>query len=460
MAKRERRTKTNHTGVKLKQVTHRSGSSTWVARYIDPDTGSEKQESLAKQNATSEAARNKWARDKYEAIQKRLFEIAGGSPKRDGSTTFKDAIEAFQTARAPEVRDATVKSYKKVGPKLIAWAELRGIRRVQDLTLALIVDFRTWLLAQPKQVAAPGGKSGQKIATTETRAAAGLNSDLTTVRAMFNEWRRSGRVPLVSSDDIKDGLRRVGAERPRPAFLKAKAITELLKAALRHDADTGEEDAASNEGQSLTVAPKEDHKPGKPRFDPIAPFLAACLLSGCRVGELMSLPWSAVDLEAQGGRGEILILATATKTKIERAVDLGVSPGIKRLFERLKIRAAGAPYVFGGLEPLPRHAADNARKRLVSMYGAPKFSWKTLRQTTGTFLTNAPGIYGASSAYRSARQLGHSVVVAEKHYLGLVHVDADAKTLDDAMQINQELEQVLDRIMGIGTNVEPAASSA
>ena len=56
--------------------------------------------------------------------------------------------------------------------------------------------------------------------------------------------------------------------------------------------------------------------------------------------------------------------------------------------------------------------------------------------TCATYLTNAPGIFGAATVFISVRQLGHSVMVAERHYLG-VHrgIPKDAHTLDAAMQI-------------------------
>ena len=52
-------------------------------------------------------------------------------------------------------------------------------------------------------------------------------------------------------------------------------------------------------------------------------------------------------------------------------------------------------------------------------YGAPDFDWQMLRSTCATYLTNAPGIFGAATVFLSARQLGHSVTVAECHYLGV-----------------------------------------
>jgi hypothetical protein len=63
-------------------------------------------------------------------------------------------------------------------------------------------------------------------------------------------------------------------------------------------------------------------------------------------------------------------------------------------------RASGS--VFG----LTRDEVVTAGRRL-HRYDAPvTFTWQILRRTCGTFLTNAPGIFGAASAYRSAKQLG------------------------------------------------------
>jgi hypothetical protein len=66
-----------------------------------------------------------------------------------------------------------------------------------------------------------------------------------------------------------------------------------------------------------------------------------------------------------------------------------------------------------------------------------------LRSTCGTFLANAPGIFGGASAYRDARQLGHTVLVAEKHYLGVVHVAPEAKALEDAVRVSAKLCEAL-----------------
>ena len=71
---------------------------------------------------------------------------------------------------------------------------------------------------------------------------------------------------------------------------------------------------------------------------------------------------------------------------------------------------------------------------MMKTYGAPTFDWQLLRSTCGTYLTNAPGIFNAATVFMSAKQLGHSVAVAERHYLG-VHrgIPREAHTLEAAM---------------------------
>jgi hypothetical protein len=93
------------------------------------------------------------------------------------------------------------------------------------------------------------------------------------------------------------------------------------------------------------------------------------------------------------------------------------------LIECLKPAGDGATgRVFGALTG---NAVTKACNRLISEFGAPPFTWQLLRSTASTYLTNAPGIFGAVTAFGSAKQLGHSVTVAEGHYAGLTRVRPD-----------------------------------
>lgn len=436
--KGKRRTRSPHPGVVLRNRTWDSGATTWFARWTDPDTGKERDTNLTQLQLTTREARRDWAIKKARTVAKRRADLAAGASPRT-NTPVEKAVADYLERRAAVLRERTLVAYRKQTSKLTAWAKGIGLRYVEDLTLPLLSDFYANLTKQRRRVPAAGEKRGTKQESTQKRSPFGINSDLSGIRAMLNDWRRFGLIPKLSRDDIHDGLRPVGTCRPRPEFLKTKALRELLEACERHDADTFDLTRDENAGQGT---------PGTtPKHEPVAPLVVFVLLSGCRIGEAAALPWRLVDLQAQDGVGEVLIAATATKTRQARSVDLTVSPALRRLLTSLKLRTGGQGYVFGNGAPLPRHRFEAARRRLMRDYGAPAFTWQNLRQTCGTFLTNAPGIFGAASAYRSAKQLGHSVQIAERHYTGLVHVPRDAETLEEALGIEALLERVFGPVL-------------
>jgi hypothetical protein len=126
---------------------------------------------------------------------------------------------------------------------------------------------------------------------------------------------------------------------------------------------------------------------------------------------------------------------------------------LRKLLAALHLRSDKKGSVFN----LTRDAANAAFRRLQKEFGAPPGTgWQALRRTCGTYLTNAPGIFGAASAYRSAKQLGHSVTVAERHYVDVARgIPRDARTLEEAMQIEDQAKTLLDSI-----GARPAARSA
>jgi integrase len=159
-----------------------------------------------------------------------------------------------------------------------------------------------------------------------------------------------------------------------------------------------------------------------------------------------------VDLDAsdyQGQKvGEIRLPATITKTKTPRTVGLEVCPSVRTMLAAMANGTRPEGYVFGdGDKPVHNNYLQYAIHRLIKSYGVREFSLQNLRQTTSTFLTNAPGIYAGASVYRSARQLGHSVEIAEKHYVDdRRHISRDARTLEQAMQIEEQARQIVERI--------------
>ena len=258
---------------------------------------------------------------------------------------------------------------------------------------------------------------------------------------LLNHWRSLGLTPELTKDAIGDALKRLPVPREDPEFLRPTQIKRLLEAAARHDSAAFAETREEHAGQRPRGT--------TPRHPPIAPLVVFLLLSGCRRGEALGLRWIDIDLEAtdQDARvvGEIRLRAEATKTHRARTIGLEVSPVLRRLLATMKLRAHKTDvFVFGGEHPFTEDMIDSARARLQNEFGAPSFTWKLLRSTCSTYLTNAPGIWGNAAHFLSAKQLGHSVDVAERHYAGVLRsVPRNARTLEAAMAIEHALDPVV-----------------
>ncbi len=415
------------------------------ARYKDPDSGKTVKESLDPGLRTLEL-REDWAARKSLALAKRRLELDGGAHRATG-TTLEDAIKTYYDDH-PQLRDATLEAYKGATKKLLAWAGKVGLKSADDVTGPRLVAWKAEVVKEPKLKRARGKKRGSQEATTEPRSPYTINRELRSVGTVLQYLRRLGLLPRITSDDLADGLKLLTTTKERIDHRKPHELQKLLDAAIRHDtacfAATREELAGLRPVGSTA------------RYLPIAPFSAFVMLTGMRFGEAIDLDWKHVDLEALDHDGKPvgeIHLTGATKTKHARTVGLEVSPLLRKMLAAMKLRSGGKGSVFG----LTRETAEAARRRLVAEYGGPaSCGWQALRRTCGTYLTNAPGIFGASSAYMSARQLGHSVQVAEKHYLGLIRgIPRDARTLDEAMQLGAELERVITSI-----GARPAARKA
>ena len=73
------------------------------------------------------------------------------------------------------------------------------------------------------------------------------------------------------------------------------------------------------------------------------------------------------------------------------------------------------------------HRCDSSAMR---HWRSASFNWKRLRTTCATTLVNASGIFASAAPFRESKQLGHSVAVAEKFYLGVVRgIDPNTNAL-------------------------------
>lgn len=429
MAKRKQRIRSPHPGVKLK-LRKRAKGEVWLARWVDPDTGRQKDISLTLLGKTTEESRRDWAIDKSESLRARMAAIAAGAALHT-ETPLKQALEDFYKERKLQLANSTLVIYRQATTPFSEWCAKSGVLLTEGLTAPKLAQFRAQFVARPAHAQAKGEARGKRKEGKRKRSAGQINKCIRALRTVLNHWRRLGRTPSLDSDAIRDSLTFVRAQKPLPQFLKAKECRTLVEAALRHDAETFGLTRQEHAGQG---------EPGTtPRYAPIAGFVVLGLLTGMRFGELANLRWRDVDLDA----GEISLQSDRTKTGHGRVVGLRESPAAAALLTQMKLRAGGSLYVWGS-EPYRRDLAESARKRLVAEYSAPEFTWHDLRRTCGTFLTCAPAIYGAASAFMSAKRLGHSVMVSERHYAGNVsNIPATATTLEAAMGISESLDKLL-----------------
>lgn len=424
-SKRARRTRSPHPGVVL--VRPDAEHAYWRARFVDPDTGRSAKARLDPAALGTKEARREWAIRKARSLAKRRMDLESGAPRATG-TALEAAVQRYYDAH-PQLRERTLAEYKAVTDKLLAWASRNGVHSADYLTRAKLLSFRESLLNAPKRRAAKRAKRGAFRETKERRAPATVNRELRGVRVVLGYLAELDLLPKIHEGDLRRALKRLALTVEAPTFLRPAEIVALLEAVRVYDAEMFKETRAEHAGEA--------QRGSTARYEPIAPFLATLLLTGMRLGEAIALTWGQVDLEAQ----EIRLAGSGTKTKRARAVDLTVSPVLHELLAELHEAGPKRGRVFVSLTA---DAAAAAAKRLRAKYAAPEtFSWQVLRSTCGTFLTNAPGIFGAASAYRSARQLGHSVAVAEKHYLGVLRVDANARTLEAAMGVSAQLRSVI-----------------
>ncbi len=425
-APRRRRSRTAHAGVKLKQ---RSNGS-WVARWVDPLSGAETQQSLTSLGLTSAEARRRWAIDKAASLKKTAAAVASGSAVAERVSIAK-AVEQYLAASTAQ--PITLEGYKPSLNRFKEWAAKSGIRLVQDLQPRHLAAFRDHVVKLPVSVPQAKAKRGVKAAGTRQRAGVTTNKTLTVCKAFLRWARLAGYVPHLDGDGIRERLKPVKVDREAVEFLRPSQVVELLKAALRHDKATFE----------LTRAEHDRLRPAgtTPRYEAAAPFVLLAVLTGMRASELIELQWSEVDLEA----AEIRLPASRVKTRMARTITLQETPYVTKVLEALRLQTPGN-------RVFPNWTVDLAkatRRRLVKEFKAPEFTWQALRRTCAAVLTNAGGIYAGASAYRSAKRAGHSVAIAEKHYVDLLRdLPVKAKTLEAAMKLEAQARNIVAQLGG------------
>lgn len=430
-----------------------AGRTGWRMRYLDPDELSQGKNKYRFEtfpsHVTTKEQREAHARLKADELLRRRIELEGGALPKQGKGLAEAVDEYF--AAHPDLSERTKEDYRAAADKLIDWTKRRGIKSCDDVDRVQLMHFRTSLVNEPKRsiVAGKGVGRGKRTATTKRRSPERINTEMRKCGTVLRYLIDLAYFPKLSHDDMRRAFKALDVPKERVEFLEPHELRKLLEAALRHDADVHSETREEHAGLRAVGT--------TPKYEPIAPFVVGLLLTGMRLGEGLRLQWdkpakgevgSYVDLETLDsyGRkvGAIHLSGATTKTRTYRKVSLRVSPALRSLLAALQLASGGKGSVFG----LTEGQVEAAAKRLREEYGAPEnFTWQSLRRSCATYLSCAPGIFGASSATNSAKQLGHSVTVAEKKYVGLVEgISEEAKTLEDAMLIGELVAKVIERV--------------
>lgn len=396
----KRRARSPHPGVVLldpKKQGRKPEHKSWRARYRDI-TGEWHKVTLERVDAKAAETRKAWAQRLSEQLQRARSDAKAGVLRTVEDIGLNDAVKRYFEAH-PRLAPATRRVYQDSISTLMAGREKLT---TAQLTPAVLVSWRTARSSAPKRSAKRGGTRGDQRVLSRLRSPHSVNRELRAVAAILEYWRRAGLVRL-SRDDIADALKREKAPVERKEFLEPEQIRLLLGAAERHDTDTFKETQKEHR--------KEGVKGTTPRYKPIAPFIRFLLLTGLRVSEALAIEWRDVV-----GTEKIRVRAAVAKTKQTRDVDLTVAP-----------TALPSQRGDGRIFTLTAGEVLAAQRRLIADYEAPDWSPQVLRRTCSTYFTNA------FNAWRSAKSIGHSVVIAERHYAGLVKVPAGCATLEAAM---------------------------
>ena len=443
--KRRRNRRSFHPGVRLKKPDRDHRMPYWRAIYEDPDTAKEVYERLDPDLYPTAEARKQWAIRKSLKLRERQVELEDGGRKKTGEG-FDDLIQLFMDSNA-NLRDGTLEGYKKSLGNFGRWTRENGVTP-DKVTRADLINFRVWVMKLPKKQAARGRKKGQQIDLEKRRSLITVNSDLRVTGTLLTWLISTERLPRLHLDDLVVGLKKYPVEFQFPEYLVRRKIRRSLLCAMRHDAQA----FAMTRDEKKQLGERANSERGSTaRYKPIAPFLACAFLSGMRLDELCLIDLRIhVDLDHEdldgNTIGQIKLRAQDTKTHRARFVSFEVSPLLRKLIAALHRKGNGKGSVFG----ITYDEAQAANQRLRDNFKAPaELTYQMARSTCSTYLTNAPGIYGAAASFHAAKQLGHSQAVQEKHYAGLVKgIRPEIKTLEEAMQIEAEVRMILDIVNG------------
>ncbi len=313
-----------------------------------------------------------------------------------------------------------------------------------ELLTKSITSFKDWLLAEGKGSLTTSGLDVrhlraffESIATKKTklgnkvvrRRAATVNQYIRNVRAALR-WLRNLRPPRFPDfESLTDAFKPLRGKEDQPRAFKPSELQAFLRACLKR-----EDPKRVANVIRLKDGKRETFEQTAPSYSatPTSRIFILLALTGARLGEVLALKWSDVDLE----RGRLTIHAEKTgRTRILPLINApegDIAPGLAAMLRQWKLEAGEREYV------LPHDGLDAP--------AFPKWGWKlalkdaevkelgpqSLRQN---FTSYAASI-GIPAAVAALWQ-GHAADVAEKHYRAQVLDRNPGSSLEDAMGLAQ-----------------------
>lgn len=441
MARSKQHVRSPHRGVIIVKRVNKSGV-VYAARYKEPQPGGGwrvVQKIIDSVENRSDKTRRDYCVRLSENLHRQLSAIGCGDELPSNTPIDVAIVDFLKFCAAKRLRPKTIKHYRYAADLFREGAAKRNLSSVEKIRKADLDWLYEFILAHKKSLPRKGGLVGERIVLEETLAKSTVTGILKPIKIMCHKWRTKGWLK-VDLDEARAVLANPKADELTIGFLEEIDCRKLLEAALAHDA-------------KLNTKPRnlkgKTYAPGSiPQYKAVAPLFLFYLLTGLRREEAQKLTWEMVDLNAndsEGHRvGELRITAEITKTKTPRTVGLEVCPSIHALLTAMSEVFGNSGYVFGGNKRMHSNYLQSAILLLIKDYGVREFSLQNLRQTTATFLTNAPGIYRGASVYRSARQLGHSVDVAQRRYVDERRfISPNAHTLEQALGIEELAAQIV-----------------
>jgi integrase len=402
-------------GVTLRRPRPAKRERCWRVEYRDPMQGGRRVEATIP-DCTDERRAREHARRLAERLKVQRAEVTlQGEAYATGRRTLEAEIAHYLEAVTARVgktgratSPATLRNYRDALTRFAEWMIATRRTELRHLTRAALSEWRTSLRTR---------KGG-------TRRTSTVNQTVKPVRQMLLTARLEGRLDgpgALDTDAINGALKRLNEPSPVPRCFTVPEIRKSLSTAL--SIDSGH--ASMRRGIELP---------------PAAPAIAVGLLTGMRRDELVRVTVGEVLFGApsayDGTRTTVdAIRLPAHKVKTGKGRDVRLLPYSPLLFELLAVltegRDADAPLLGLTYEQL-----GNAAERIKREGGPRDFNLKALRSTCATYQSPLPG-----NAKAKADRLGHTLTVAERHYLQLPEGTPDeSPSLDAVMQLDGDYE--------------------